>query len=143
MPIALRPLDKVKEKWKARASAASGDYQFGIMNPLKDWASEAAAAAPAWAAGVTDAAGRDAYRKGVTRAGTAKWKRKAGELGVSRYPQGVAVADVDYEAGFKPFYETLAKLELPPRGPRGDPRNIDRVRVIAQALRDVKVKQAS
>jgi hypothetical protein len=118
----MRPLDKIREKWKARATAAAPDYQFGVANPLKDWATQAAAASDAWKAGVTDAAGRDAFRKGVTRAGTAKWQRKALELGVPRYSQGVAVAAPDYEAGWKPFYEALTKIELPPRGPRGDPR---------------------
>jgi hypothetical protein len=35
-------------------------------------------------------------------------------------------------------YDTLTKVELPVRGPRGDPKNIERVRTIVQALRALK-----
>jgi len=138
MPISLRPLDKIVEKWKNRATAAGPDYTFGVQNPLNDWATQAQAAADAWRAGVTDAAGRDAYRKGVARTGTQKWQRKAVELGSRRYPEGVAAGAQDYKAEFAPYYDALSKIELPPRGARGDPKNLERVRVIMQTLRAVK-----
>jgi hypothetical protein len=143
MPIPLRPLDQIRTKWKNRASAAAPDYTSGVSAPLRDWATNAAAAAPAWKAGVTDAAGRNAFEKGVKRAGTAKWQTKAKELGSRRYPEGVAVAEPDYEAGFKPYYEALSKIDLPPRGPRGDPRNYERVKTIGDTLRKVKLALGS
>jgi hypothetical protein len=143
MPIPLRPLDQIKTKWKNRASAATPDYTAGVSAPLRDWASNAAAAAPAWKQGVTDAAGRDAFTKGVKRVGTAKWQAKATTLGARRFPEGVAAAEPDYESGFKPYYEALGKIELPPRGPRGDPRNYERVKVIGDTLRKVKLALGS
>jgi len=136
--VTLRPLDKIVDKWKNRAAAAAGDYQFGVQNPLKDWATNASAAKDAWVGGVQDAAARGAYEKGVRKAGTEKWQRKAVQLGAPRYTQGVQVADVDYKEGFGPYYDALTRLTLPPRGPRGDPRNLERVRVIVEALRKVK-----
>jgi hypothetical protein len=139
MPIPLRPLDQVKTKWKNRASAAAPDYTAGVTAPLRDWAANATAASGAWKQGVTDAAGRNAFEKGVRRAGTAKWQAKAVSLGARRYPEGVAAAEADYESGFKPFYEALSKIDLPPRGPRGDPRNYERVKTIGDTLRKVKL----
>jgi len=143
MPIPLRPLDQVKTKWKNRASAATPDYTAGVTAPLRDWATNAVAASGAWKQGVTDAAGRNAFERGVKRAGTAKWQAKATTLGARRYPEGVAAAEADYESGFKPFYETLAKVDLPPRGPRGDPRNYERVKTIGDALRKTKLALGS
>ncbi len=57
MPIPLRPLEKVVEKWSGRATAAAPDYSAGVAAPKKDWATYATAAKDAWRAGVTDAAG--------------------------------------------------------------------------------------
>ncbi|RLE36930.1 hypothetical protein DRJ17_07610 [Candidatus Woesearchaeota archaeon] len=139
--VSLRPLEKIIEKWKNRAVAAQGDYQFGIQNPLKDWATNAAAAQDAWAAGVQDAISRGAFGKGVKKVGTEKWQRKAMQLGAPRYAQGVQASDVDYRAGFEPYYEALSRLTLPPRGPRGDPRNLERVRIIMETLRKIKTSQ--
>jgi hypothetical protein len=139
MPIKLRPLDQTKDKWSRRATAAGPDYQAGLASPKQPWSQAAIAAKGAWQAGVTDAAGRDAYAKGVAKAGDAKWLKKATELGVRRYPEGVSAAVEDYKAGFAPYYEALSKIDLPPRGARGDPKNIERVRVIMQTLRSIKV----
>ena len=139
MPIPLRPLEKVIDKWKNRASAAAGDYAAGVAAPLKDWATNALAASSAWKQAITDAAGRDAFAAGVRKVGTAKWQRKATELGARRYPEGITAGATDYSEGFKPFYEALGKIELPPRGPRGDPRNYERVKTIGDTLRKVKI----
>lgn len=138
MPLKLRPLDQIKDKWTRRATAAGPDYQAGIAAPRQPWSQAAIAAKAAWQQGVTDAAGRDAFAKGVAKAGDAKWLKKATELGVARYPEGVSKAVEEYKAGFTPFYDALSKLELPARGARGDPRNIERVKTIVQALRAIK-----
>jgi hypothetical protein len=139
MPIPLRPLDTVVgPKWKNRASAAATDYASGVSAPLRDWATNAAAAEGAWKQGVTDAAARGAFGAGVRKAGTGKWQGKATTLGARRYPEGVAAAEKDYVDAFKPYYDALSKIELTPRGPRGDPRNYDRVKQIGDALRKVK-----
>lgn len=136
--VKLRPLDTIKGKWKNRASAAAGDYKFGIENPLEDWATNASAAESAWEGGVQDAISRKAFSKGVKAAGTAKWQERALKKGVRRYPEGVAIAEDDYAKGFEPYYNALSRVTLPPRGPRGDPRNLERVRVIVETLRKVK-----
>jgi hypothetical protein len=138
MPIPLRPLEKIVEKWSSRATAAASDYAAGVSAPRKDWATQAVAAKAAWQAGVTEAAGRDAYAKGVSRVGTAKWQKKAVELGTRRYPEGVGVAKDDYKTAFAPYYDALSKIDLPARGARGDPKNLERVRTIMQTLRQVK-----
>lgn len=128
----------VAAKWSQRAGAASGDYTKGVQNTTKDWAADTTAAAPAWAAGVQAAVGNGAFTKGVNAAGTAKWKAMAASKGATRYPQGVQAAQPAYQAGIGPVLQVLGSLNLPPRGPKGDPGNINRVTAVTTALRKLK-----
>jgi hypothetical protein len=128
----------VAAKWAARAGAAGQDYAKGVTNTQKDWATDTAAAAPAWAAGVQAAAGNGSFAKGVNAAGTAKWKNKAANVGAARYPQGVAAASQYYQTGIGPVLQVLSGITLPARGPKGDPGNINRVTAVTTALRKLK-----
>ena len=136
--LKLRPLDQVVDKWSRKATAAGPDYTAGIQAPRIPWSQGAIAAKEAWKQGVADAAAKELFAKGVARAGDAKWLKKATELGVRRYPEGVAAAKDDYKSNFAPFYDALGKVALPPRAPRGDPRNLERVKAIVQTMRQVK-----
>jgi len=138
--VAIKPLDVIVDKWKRRASIAGPDYEAGVRAPKEDWATATAGAEDAWEGGVQAAVAEKRFMKGATKAGTAKWQRKAIELGVKRYPEGVNVAVDDYKAGFGPFAEEISKVTLPERGPKGDPRNIERVKVIADALHKKKLE---
>lgn len=139
MPIPLRPLDQVVGKWQRRAAAAAPDYTAAVQTPLKDWQKGSLAASDAWKAAVTDAAGRDAYKAGVAKQTTAFWQKRALELGAPRFADGVSKSVDVYNTKFGPFYDALGRIELPARGPRGDPRNIERVRTIMETLRRVKI----
>ncbi|MEM4667471.1 MAG: hypothetical protein QW498_09240 [Thermofilum sp.] len=139
MPIVLRPLDKIVEKWRSRASAASGDYAEGVAAPKQDWQKNTLAASDAWKAGVTEAASKNLFAKGVAATPTDYWKTRATTLGTARFSDGVSKSVDVYKSKFAPYYDTLSKLELPPRGARGDPKNIERVRAIITALRSKKV----
>jgi len=132
--VKIKPLDVIVDKWRRRAEAASEDLRMGIETTDKDWASEAAKAEGAWQAGVQAAIARKAFSTGVRKAGTPKWRRKALEVGVPRYATGVAAAVEDMKSGFAPYHEVIARISLPPRGPRGDPKNWERSKVIGMAL---------
>lgn len=135
--VKTKPLEKVVAKWQARATAAVEDYRFGIENPKVDWATAAAAAQAAWAQGVQQAAAEGRFAGGVKKAGTEKWKRKALEVGAARYASGVAAAVTDYANAIADVLRTIEGISLPPRGPRGDPRNYERVKVIGDTLHKV------
>jgi len=137
---AIKSASEIAEKWARVTPGRATDYTKGIQNPKKDWATEAAAAEGRYKAGVTAAAGAGRYGKGVKNAGTGKWQEKAIKKGPSRFSEGVMLAQGDYEAGFTPYAELISRTELPPRGPKGDPANIQRVAAIAKALHDKKMK---
>ncbi|SRR5260221_14196392 len=126
------------QKWVRKASAATEDYAAGVQSPRQPWAASTGAAAQNWAQGVTQAASRGSFAKGVQKAGDGKWLRKSVEVGAPRFAGGVAAAQADYEAGFAPFKQVIESTTLPPRGPKGDPRNLARVAAMANALRMAK-----
>ena len=112
-----------------------------MENPLRDWEQNAIAAEETYKRGVTEAANKGMYGKGVKKAGTRKWQKGASQKGPTRFSEGVMLSKDAYKAGFAPYAEEIAKIELPPRGPKGDPNNIQRVAVIARALRERKLAE--
>lgn len=137
---AIKPSTAIAGKWARVTPQRTEDYRVGVESPRVDWATSTASAETTWRDAVTAAAGRQAFSQGVRAAGTAKWQRKALEKGPARFAEGVALAEADYEAGFAPYRDVIERTTLPPRGPKGDPRNIERVRVMANALRQRKTQ---
>ena len=130
----------IASKWATVTPGRSGDFEAGIKDSSVDWAGPTAAAEGAYQDGVTAAVSEKRFGKGVTKAGTAKWRTKTVEVGVSRWGTGVRAAQADMQAGFAPYREAIAGVSLPPRFSRGDPRNIDRVSTVAKTLHDLKTK---
>ena len=137
MPV-VKSVAKIAEKWARVTPQRAADYEDGVKNPTRDWAKNTSDANAAYKAGVSEAVAKDRFVKGVLKAGTEKWKTKASTVGPARFSQGVQVAQPDFEKGFAPFRDAIEKTTLPPRFAKGDPRNIDRVRVIAAALSAAK-----
>lgn len=136
---AIKPMSQIVEKWGRNAAQAGDSYREGIQNPRRPWAAATTAADEARKEGLAAADARDAFRKGVEEAGDTKWKDRASKLGPARFRQGVQVAKPDYQKGFGRYHSVIQGVTLPPRGPKGSPENIDRVRAIAEALHAEKV----
>lgn len=135
-------MDKISAKWARAASTATPEYLEGVQNPRKDWSTETQKSAPAYKAGITKSLQNDSFKKGVARAGTSKWQTNALSKGVDRWAAGIAGSQPAYEEGFAPYAQIISRIQLPPRGPKGDPNNIQRVAIIAKALNDEKVKRS-
>lgn len=130
----IKDVGRIAAKWARVAPQRTQDYTDGVQSPRRDWAASAAASQDTHTAAMQRAATQKSYSRGVRAAGTAKWQSRAAAKGPNRFAEGVTIAEPDYRAGFTPFAETIARTALPPRFPKGDPRNIDRVKVIAAAL---------
>lgn len=139
----IKNMDRISDSWKRRSQASTPDYEAGIRDPRADWATEAARAEKNYNDGITAAMSRGAFGKGIKEAGTSKWQRAALEKGTARWAAGIAMAEDAYVTGFSPYATVIANTKLPPRGPKGDPKNIERVRVMADALHKEKVKRSS
>lgn len=136
---AVTPVATSADKWVRRAGQAGPDYTRGVNNPRTPWAEATAAAVDAQSAGIQQAIANGSFVKGVQKAGNAKWQRKAAGLGAARFGAGVADAQPDYVSGFTPYAAVIQGITLPPRGPKGDPRNYERTKIIGDALHAAKV----
>lgn len=139
MPINIKSIDVIQAKFAARAGAAGNDYKNGVLNPRRDWATAASASTQAWQDGVQTAIANGRFTKGIAKAGTAKWQANASSTGAQRYPTGAQAAAPAFGTGFAPYLAVLSNVTLPPRFPRGDPRNNDRVSAVTAALHAKKV----
>lgn len=125
---------RIAEKWARVAPQRQQDYALGVQNPRRDWATAAAAAQDTHTAAMQRAATAKSYSRGIRNAGTPKWQANAVAKGPNRFAEGVQLAEPAYRAGFAPYAEVLARTTLPQRYPKGDPRNLDRVKAVANAL---------
>jgi len=135
----IKSLTAIRDKWTRVTPGRTEDYKLGVKNPKRDWEQETVAAKENWKAGVDAAAAKDLFGKGVQKAGSKKWQNKALAKGPGRFAEGVYIAGDDYEKGFAPFREAIARVDLGPRFPRRDPRNLERVRRVVEALVEEKV----
>ncbi len=139
MAIPIKSTSAIAEKFARVTPGRAQDFADGVQNPRRDWKTETAAAESRYEAGVTEAIQGKRFGKGVSKAGTEKWQRATLSLGVTRWPEGVQGAGPAYEAGFGPFRDVIAGLNLPQKFARGDSRNILRVAAIAKALHTKKI----
>ena len=130
----IKSLMAIKEKWTRVTPLRTQDYTLGIQNPKRDWETETLAASDNWKLGVDQAQTKGLFPKGVRKAGSGKWKAKALAKGPTRFAEGVYLADDDYAKGFAPYHAAIERADLGPRFPRRDPRNIERVRRVVEAL---------
>lgn len=130
------------ERWARRAAQATPDYVAGVQSPRQSWAQATTAAEASWQAGVQQAISDKRWTRAVQQAGDQTWQQKTVAKGQSRFAEGVSQAQPDYQQGVAPYLQVIESVQLPPRGPKGDPRNIERVRVLAQALRARKLAAA-
>jgi len=136
---AIKDVSQIAEKYTRVTPGRATEYAQGVQNPRADWQAATAAAETNWAQGVQQAVQKKTFGQGVRKAGSEKWKRKATELGTQRYGPGVAAAGTDYAQGFAPYAAVIQGTTLPPRYPKGDPRNYQRVQAMGEALRKKKM----
>lgn len=139
MAIKIQSPAQIAAKFARVTPGRTDDYALGIQSTSPDaYESATIASEPIYNQAITQSIARKAFAAGVRGSGQ-RWLRKALDLGTARFASGAAAAAQDYAEGFAPFQAVIAALTLPPRGPAGDPKNIERVRVIADALRKRKL----
>ena len=134
MAIKVKSIEASTRKWSDNASRASAEMAANAEAAASDWASKTAAAADNFHMAITAANIKERFRRGVVKAGAAKFARKVAAVAASRFSEGVGAAIEDYKTGAEPYYSTLAALTLSQRKPRGDPSNYRRVEEIGKAL---------
>ncbi|GAI63751.1 unnamed protein product, partial [marine sediment metagenome] len=132
--IKVKPIEASTSKWSENAGRAGVEFAENAEAAAELWASNTGKAADTFHQAVTAANVKERFRRGVARAGAAKFARKIRDVGRDRFGPGVAAATDDYKTGVEPYFSTLASLTLSARKPRGDPANYNRVQEIGKAL---------
>jgi hypothetical protein len=129
----------IASKWARVTPERLDDYEGGVRNPKKDWGKETAAAEGRYEEGIKASIARKAFGKGVTKCGTAGQQEKTIEKGLTRWPEGVRLAEKDMADGMAPVVAVIERTTLPGRYPKGDPRNYERVKAMGTALHNLKI----
>ena len=130
---------EVAQKWASRASNAQPEYASGVQTTTKDQAGRAIASKEIYKQALNESFARDAYSKGLQKAGTAKWKQKASSVGAERYSSGVSVSVTDYATESGKYDNARKAADALPRGIKGSETNLSRVKAVVSALRVAKV----
>lgn len=141
MPLKVRDLNTSARKFAERAAAAQPDYVSGVQGSGAAWEQATASSEQNYNDGVQAAIGRGAFARGVKNAGGAYFETRAVQIGGARFAQGVRAGQDNWAEGFKVSADTLRNLTLPPRAPKGDPRNAQRSLDVQTALRRAKTGQ--
>lgn len=136
----IRSIKEITDKWTRVTPGRTEDYKLGVQNPRRDWESETVAAADVYKAGVDAAHAKGLFAKGVKKAGTSKWQNMALTKGPGRFAEGVYIAGPAFEKGFAPYRDAIEKVDLGPRFPKRDPRNLERVKRVVDALIAEKIR---
>lgn len=137
----VKPLARIAEKWTRQAKASQQEYTEGVSHPRADWASRTLSANENYKNAIQQSLSEDRFANGVKSAGTEKWQKNAIAKGPRRWAEGINLATDQYEKGFAPYRAVIENTKLPPRAPKGDPSNIERVAAIASALHAEKLRQ--
>ena len=129
---------EIAQKFVRVTSTRSEDYEQGVKNPDADWEDETAGAEDRFEAGIRDAIAGKRFGKGVRKCGTANQIKKTIEKGVPIWPERIVGAEDAMAEGMEEVVKTLEGVTLPPKYAKGDPRNIERVKVGNVALHKMK-----
>lgn len=127
-------LDRTKTKWITRARVATPDYEMGIKAPKEPWLERAIAAKPTFSAAIKAPEVPDLFERGIKRAGKARWEDMALKKGRDRYAPGVELSEPYYSAQMSEILGVIERTVIPARQPRGDVRNLERVKKIFDEL---------
>jgi len=129
----------IAKKWARVTPDRVEDYEQGVRNPSKNWETETVAAEKNYNEGTQKAITRGAFGKGVKKAGLSKQQGNSILKGIPRFGEGVRTGEAAMASGMEAVVRTLTATTLPPKYPKGDPRNYERGRAVGDALHKMKI----
>lgn len=139
MAIAVKDVTASAQKYATRAGAAVNDYKTGVQNAGQKWHDATKASTDNYSAGVQASIANGSFAKGIDKAGPDRYATRASTKGAAAFPAGVQAGQQRWAQNVQPFLQVLQSATLPPRGPKGDPRNQQRAQMVADLLRRKKV----
>lgn len=140
--IETKPVGDAASNWQQGAQARAQLYKQRAMAAGNRWAQDTAAAAPNFQTAVTSGNIGTRFANGVSRAGAGRYTQGINAKG-DRYSGGIAASGDRYSAGVSPYIQALNGFDPGDRGPRGDPRNYNRVQAVGSRLHDLRLATLS
>ena len=132
---------QIAAKWARVTPERTADYEEGVRNPRKDWEKNSIDAEDRYQAGLKESFTRNARPKGIKQVGTAGQMAATIEKGIPRWPEGVRVAEGKMASGMEFVVRAIESVKERPKYPKGDPRNLEIVKDITQAIHKAKISQ--
>jgi hypothetical protein len=136
-------LERTVAKWLARARVARPDYEAGVKSPKEPWMEEAIKAKPTYKAAVTAPETPELFERGIKRAGKERWETMALKKGADRFVPGIELSEPYYRGQMTDILSEIERISIPERAPRGDIRNLDRVKNIFVGLQAWRLAKRS
>ena len=131
----LKDLTSSAQKWSRNAGAAATEFAANAQGAADKWGRNTQGAGANFRQAISAGNIQAKFERGVAKAAQmGRFASKLAKVGAGRYSEGVGSAQQDWSSGFEPYHGVLQTLTLPPRAPRGDARNIERVKVVDQTL---------
>lgn len=134
-------ISRVAAKYQQNAGQAGPAYIEGVQNPMENWQQATKAAAENYKLATTKAIAENRFTKGVEKVSNDQQIQASVQKGGPRYGQGIALAGPAYAEGMEPVLQVTAATVLPPKKPKGDPSNIQRVGALAAAQHAAKQRR--
>ena len=133
--ISIRDVGSLSQKFVRRGQAAVEDWKAGVQQTTKSQAGEAIAAAGRWQQALQGDAVLARFKAKLNAAGDGKWRDNAIKKGADqgRFAGGIGAAGAAWAAGVTPIFDALRALQLPDRGLKRSPQNLDRARAVIEA----------
>lgn len=131
----IKDLTSSAQKWSRNAGAASTEFAANAQANADKWGRNTQASGGNFRQAISAGNIQAKFERGVARAAQlGRFARKLAAVGAGRFAEGVGTAQQDWSTGFEPYHGVLQTVTLPPRAPRGDARNYERVKAIGSAL---------
>lgn len=117
------------------------DYEDGVKNPRKDWQKNSIDSEDNYQAALKASFARNARVKGIQRVGTAGQMQATIEKGVPIWPERVRTAGEKMREGMEFVVRAIESVKERPKYPKGDPRNLEIVKDITQAVHKARLAQ--
>jgi len=129
----------IARKWARVTPERTEDYEAGVRSPRKDWEKESVDAESRYQEALKQSFTRNARSKGVKKCGTAAQIAATLEKGLTRWPEGVRVAESKMSEGMEFVVRAIESVKERPKYPKGDPRNLEIVKDITQAIHKARI----
>jgi len=138
--VKVTPPEDAKESFKEILPKIPDRYSRKIKKAKWKDAAISEEAEELWKAKVEEAAEKKRRKKALEKVSEEEWRTIALNLGAKRIRESLEGRVDKWASAWKPYYDALTSLELPPKGPDYEENIANRVTAVVAALKKKKAE---